>query len=473
MMRVLRVALIIAFVAVSVSVHGQVLLGSITGLLTDQGGAVLPGVTVTLTSPALQVDQIVRVSEADGEYRLADLPPGTYRVTYQLAGFATVVRDDIRLTSGFNARVNVTLPLAALQQDITVAAQGPLVDVVSTRGGETVSKEVLTSTPNTGTMQDLFVISGGVRSNYVPMNGARGVQSILTVTTTYTYGQVLSYLVDQSLDGVITYPNQLPDLNSSEEVEVRTFGNSAEVGAPGQATVFVLKSGGDQFHGRVTEAYQHSPWQASNIDARLLNQGIRVNQVNYLNDTFVDLGGYFYPKRVWFYAAYRDQRNETLPPGFAQSPGADGKYGTPDDAPASDIVREPVPTIKLSYQAARNHKFVGLFTQNTVIESAYAETAYRFTPFDSTIDYHQPFPTAKAEWQGTFGGKLFVSVIGAGHSIGAYRYPQPCCAAEISTYDLVTQQRTGSVWSALRGWRKSTRYQQSAKANYYVGTVMN
>jgi hypothetical protein len=60
----------------------------------------------------------------------------------------------------------------------------------------------------------------------------------------------LSYLVDQSLDGVITYPNQLPDLNSSEEVEVRT-GNSAEVDAPGQATVFVLKSGGDQFHGRV------------------------------------------------------------------------------------------------------------------------------------------------------------------------------------------------------------------------------
>src|SRR5262249_58357318 len=114
MTRVLRVVLIMAFVAVSVSVHGQVLLGSITGVLTDQGGAVLPGVTVTLTSPALEVDQIVRVSEADGEYRLADLPPGTYRVTYQLAGFGTVVRDDIRLTSGFNARVNVTLPLAAL-----------------------------------------------------------------------------------------------------------------------------------------------------------------------------------------------------------------------------------------------------------------------------------------------------------------------------------------------------------------------
>jgi hypothetical protein len=74
-------------------------------------------------------------------------------VTYQLAGIATVVRDDIRITSGFNARVNVMLPVAVLQEDITVAAQSPLVDVVSTRGGETVSKEVLTSTPNTGTIK--------------------------------------------------------------------------------------------------------------------------------------------------------------------------------------------------------------------------------------------------------------------------------------------------------------------------------
>jgi hypothetical protein len=461
MPRVLRVVCAIAFMGLTASVKGQVLLGSITGLITDPGGAVLPGVTVTLTSPALQVNQIVRVSGPDGEYRLADLPPGTYQVRYQLAGFGTVVRDDLRITSGFNARVNVTLPLATVEQDITVRAQSPLVDVVSTRGGTTVAKEVLTSTPNTGTMQDLFVISGGVRSNYAPLNGARGVQSILTVTTTYTYGQILSYLVAQSLDGVITYPNQLPDLNSSEEIEVRTFGNSAEVGAPGQATVFVLKSGGDEFHGRVTEAYQNNAWQSGNIDARLLSQGIKVNQIKYLNDAFFDLGGYIRPRRVWFYAAYRDQRNETLPPGFVQGPG--------HDVPASDIVKEPVPTVKMSYQAAQNHKFVGLFTQNTVIESAYAETPYPFTPFESTIDYHQPFPTAKGEWQGTFGGRVFVSAIGAMHSIGAYRYPQPCCAAQISTYDLVTQQRAGSVWSALRGWRKSTRYQQSAKANYYAG----
>src|SRR4051812_41878279 len=192
-MRARRLCWALVFVGVTATVNAQVILGSIAGTVTDQGGLALPGVTVSVESPALQVPQLVRLSEADGEYRITDLPPGIYKVIYELTGFATVVRGDIRITGGFNARINVTLPLATFEQNITVNAQSPLVDVVSTRGGTTVAKEVLTATPNTGTMQDLFVISGGVRSNYAPMNGVRGVQSIMTVVTTFTYGQPLSY----------------------------------------------------------------------------------------------------------------------------------------------------------------------------------------------------------------------------------------------------------------------------------------
>src|SRR5207253_2573715 len=169
---------LVALAALSATVSGQIILGSISGVITDATGAALPGVTVTVTSPALQVPQVARTSEAGGEYQIPDLAAGVYRVTYELPGFATVVREDIRITSGFNARVNVNLPIGTLEQNVTVSAQSPLVDVISTRGGTTVAKDVLAATPNTGTMQDLFVISGGVRSNYTPMNGARGVQSI-------------------------------------------------------------------------------------------------------------------------------------------------------------------------------------------------------------------------------------------------------------------------------------------------------
>src|SRR3989442_8004055 len=423
-------------IALSTTVSGQVILGSIAGTVTDGTSAALPGVTVTVTSPALQVPQVVRISDAAGEYQITELPAGVYQVTYELAGFSELVREGIRLTTGFKARVDVGLQVASVAETVTVVTGTPLVDVVSTRGGTTCSQEILKSTPNTGTMQDLFLISGGVRQNYAPLNGSRCVGSIMTVVTTYTYGQALSYMVDQSLDGVLTYPNQLPDLGSTEEAQVRTFGNTAEIGAPGQATVFVIKSGGDQFHGRFTEAYQNEAWQANNVDDALGAQGISVNKMRYLNDAFVGLGGRIIRSKLWFYASYRDQRNDTFLPGFARDPGPDGVFGTIDDTPASNIVSEPVPTIKLSYQATANHKFIGLYTRNTVIESAYAQTPYRFTPFESTHDYSQPFPTGKLEWQGTLGNRLFVSAIVAGHSISAYRNPQPCCAAQISTFDL-------------------------------------
>ena len=105
-----RVSWAIALVlALSSTVFGQqVLRGSIAGTVKDDTGAALPGVTVTVTSPALQVPQIVRVSDERGEYQVPDLPAGTYRVTYELTGFATLVREGIVLTTGFAARVDAS-----------------------------------------------------------------------------------------------------------------------------------------------------------------------------------------------------------------------------------------------------------------------------------------------------------------------------------------------------------------------------
>src|SRR5262245_2076446 len=87
---------------------------SIIGQVTDEIGAVLPGVTVTATSPALQVPQVVAVTDAQGDYRLSPLPIGTYEVTYALVGFQTVRRDSLRLTGGFVAKVDVPLKIGAI-----------------------------------------------------------------------------------------------------------------------------------------------------------------------------------------------------------------------------------------------------------------------------------------------------------------------------------------------------------------------
>ena len=97
---------------------------SITGVVRDSSGAVLPGVTVTATSPALQVKQVVDVTNENGEYRLTPLPLGTYSVEYTLQGFQTLRRTELRLTAGFTAKLDVVMRIRELSETITVSGGG-------------------------------------------------------------------------------------------------------------------------------------------------------------------------------------------------------------------------------------------------------------------------------------------------------------------------------------------------------------
>src|SRR5262245_18346505 len=132
----------------SASAFGQQSLrGIIAGTVRDDTNAALTGDTVTIESPALQVPQIRRVTDERGEYPIIDLPSGTYRVTYELSGFTKVVREGIVLTTGFNARVDTAMKVAAIAETVTVSGETPLVDVTSTRGGTTISKELIEAVP--------------------------------------------------------------------------------------------------------------------------------------------------------------------------------------------------------------------------------------------------------------------------------------------------------------------------------------
>src|SRR5919106_1365922 len=104
--------------------------GSVNGTVTDNTGAVLPGVTVTASSPVMMGVQTTITNES-GTYRFPSLPPGTYRVSYQLAGFNGIVREGIVVNLGFTATINVQLQLASLQETVTVSGASPLIDVTN------------------------------------------------------------------------------------------------------------------------------------------------------------------------------------------------------------------------------------------------------------------------------------------------------------------------------------------------------
>src|SRR4029450_5923479 len=120
---------------------------SIAGSTRDSSGAALPGVTVEATSPALIEKVRTTVSDAGGLYRIVNLPPGTYSVTFVLPGFNQVKRDGVELSGSFTAQIDADLSGGGLAETLTVTGASPIVDVQSIRRQTTISNEVLTSIP--------------------------------------------------------------------------------------------------------------------------------------------------------------------------------------------------------------------------------------------------------------------------------------------------------------------------------------
>src|SRR5437867_6567327 len=119
----------------------------IAGVVKDSSGAVLPGVGVDATSPALIEKVRTAVTDGTGQYRIEDLRPGTYAVTFSLQGFSAFKREGIELTGSFTATINAELRVGALAETITVTGETPVVDVQSSRREVTLNTDILRSIP--------------------------------------------------------------------------------------------------------------------------------------------------------------------------------------------------------------------------------------------------------------------------------------------------------------------------------------
>jgi hypothetical protein len=127
-----RHILLFVLLLIGTPAAAQTRLGSISGTATDDSRANMPGVTVVLTSPALQTPEVTKVTDAEGKYQFTELPPGVYRLVFELGGFGRLVREGIQISTGFAARVDVTLQVAQLEETVTVSGQSPLVDLTNT-----------------------------------------------------------------------------------------------------------------------------------------------------------------------------------------------------------------------------------------------------------------------------------------------------------------------------------------------------
>jgi len=377
MRTVLRVLFAFAtMVVVPVSAWAQ---AAITGTVKDSSGAVLPGVTVEVASPALIERVRSAITDSTGQYRVVDLRPGSYTVTFTLTGFSVVKREDIELTGSFNATVNADMKVGSVTETITVTGETPIVDVQSAKRQTTLTTEVLSSIPTARAYHSIATLVPGVT-----LSGSQdvgGINGPLTVTFSIHGGgaagrgnegrlQVDGIGVGAALNGSgVGY--YVADIGNAQEVTFNTSGalGEAEVGGPQMSVV--PRQGGNQAKGTFYTNFGNDSMGSHNINPELSAVGVREgNTVLKIWDLNGVLGGPIKRDKLWFFGGGRYQGNRKQVAGMffnvnTGDPTA-WTYVADPNRPAKDDGTWDSKHLRLTWQASPRNK-IGLFwdRQNT------------------------------------------------------------------------------------------------------------
>src|SRR5262245_19723433 len=266
--------------------------GAIAGVVKDTTGAVLPGVTVEAASPALIEKVRTVVTDDQGNYKILELRPGTYTVTFSLAGFATVKREGIELTTGFTATANAELKVGSVQETVTVTGASPVVDIQNVRQSKVLSREILDSVPTNRTLQGFAALTLGTSgaSKDVGGNTGDGVSGF-GFQGSHSSDQRLTMdgMLFTGLGGSATMRNIMINQAFVQETTLETRGAGAENESSGPHIKVVPKDGGNVLSGSFIANYTGKGLQSTNNSDELRARGL-TPQPAYVKKIY-DIGG--------------------------------------------------------------------------------------------------------------------------------------------------------------------------------------
>jgi len=380
--------------------------GRINGTVTDDTGAVLPGVTVTVSSPALIQPQ-VQVTGADGTYRFLALPPGVYAVDFELTGFQSVKRTDIRVVINQTLSVDQQLQVATLQETVTVTGQSPVVDTTTTTMGTNFTRELLTEIPNARDVWAAMAAAPGMQMTQYDVGGSRTGNQ----TTYRTYG-----MDDQNqtkVEGIDTTEATSAnagyfDYGSFEEFQVGGAGADASAFAGGAVLSVSVKSGSDRLSGSWYSDYQNEDMIANNVPdyLQVSNQrnddGFftrtplqRGNQIQKQYDLNGNVGGPLWRGKIWGFYSYRlnDQYKYTT--------------GLPSNIERSKLTNPW--TFKLTYQVSQNNQLIGFINRRQKLQDKRGISLT--TPLSAAYYQSSENTPMKAQWTSVLGSRAFLDVL--------------------------------------------------------------
>ena len=326
MRQFIRVSLALIGLGIAASVHAQTL-GTIAGSAKDATGAVLPGVSVEVASPALIEKTRTAVTDGAGQYAIISLPVGTYTVTFSLQGFGTVKREGIEILANFTASVNAELKVGAVAESVTVTGESPLIDVQGTITNRAVTPDLIKAIPNGGTMYQLAAMMPGVFiSGGQDVGGSSGTPVGAQLSTHGGPGsdevQMLDGLrIGNMMGGSRTQQTLSPLLY--DEVDVQLSGQSGDAVSLGVTSNSIPRSGGNTFAGTILTNGSGPGLQTNNLTSRLQGLGLTATStLRALYDLNGSIGGPIVKDRLWFYFTERYQTNSTYAAGsfYDQNP---------------------------------------------------------------------------------------------------------------------------------------------------------
>jgi hypothetical protein len=401
---------------------------SITGVVRDTSGAVLPGVTVEASSPALIEKVRTATTDGSGQYRITELRPGAYAVTFTLAGFNTVKRDGITLTGAFTASVDAEMRVGALEETITVTGEAPIVDVQSVTRQRVIDAEAITRFPTGRNMFELGILipgvsmvsQGGTLANHNvggavgPETRALGAHGGRTEDQRFMMNGVsLSSMIGGGWGG-----GAIPNATGLQEMVFDTASVSAELPTGGVRINFIAREGGNQFHGSMFGSFADDSFQGNNIGSDLLARNPALANPGFINknwDFNPGFGGPLKRDKVWFYLSGRHQGAYLFAPGMFYNANANNParwdYVADTSRPASIEKTWLDAQGRFSWQVSPKNKIGATYTQQSFCACHDAITA-TVAP-EAAND--RRFPTQRVvlmDWTSPVTNKLLIEASG-------------------------------------------------------------
>src|SRR5262245_10011116 len=454
-------------VAWAAAANAQVSTGEIFGKVADGSGAVLPGVTVTVTSPALIQPQTA-VTQGSGGYRFPTLPIGQYSVAFELTGFKKLVVSEIIIQAGFNAEINGRLEISTVQETVTVSGASPVVDTKSNTLGTSFGRELLDAIPSA---RDPWVILeqtpgmvmdrenvGGNQSGQQSSFGAHGGTGNQQWNVD---GGTVTDMASSSSPGYY-------DFDAFEEIQITTAGGDASQEAGGVAINFVTKSGSNSLKGSARYNDANQAFESENAPAEVIAQGGGAgNPIKDVAEYGGEVGGPIKKDKAWFWGALNRNTIRVGVIGFLK-PGAPAGSTDIDDL-ETDLTVLNNQNLKLNYQWVTGHKSTFLFNRGDKIRGSRGANLTTRLPATTRQSGASPYYRGQHQW--TVNNQLLLD--------GQFSYYEAGFVLDYHSDDLANVQRLRYVDLNNTDDRSGTysgniRPQREAKldGNYFLSNFL-